>query len=331
MPLENIAWAVDGGIVSPAQARMLAYHATSGEEGVAGIGDFLVRQTTVASGNVRINAGGATLLNRYPGAKNESYMVRAGDETLLAIPQNSGGAMRYDMVIVRVDDWNMPGGQAEPAELPTDEVPTAKFQVITGVSSTAKTAAELGLNYPAIALARIAIPAATAAITTAMITPLRELVQPRRKRDVRSVNLVAADPLDFTGVNGELWPDAGRWTMEVPYWASACNVVATWNAISRAGSATPTEGRLWIRFGEGRGDAFNTSQVKMRGTNPGAERISTGASERRSIPATMRGQSVYVDLKAYKDAAFAGPSFNADEFSSITIDLEWLEAPTEDI
>jgi hypothetical protein len=331
MPLENIAWAIDGGITSSSLGHMLAYQATGGEEGVAGIGDFLVRQTAVASGTVRIGLGGGVLINRYPGARNESYMVRAGDESLLDIPANAGGATRYDLIVARVDDWNMPGGQATPATLPTDEVETARFEVITGVAATTTKATDLALNYPAIALARLAVPAATAAITQAMITDLREKAVPRRRRDVRSINLVSSDALNFTGTSGELWPDPATWTVEVPYWASACNVVARWDGISKAGSATQTQARVWVRFGQGRSDAFNTSQGALQGSNTAAERVSVGTAERRSIPATMRGQSINIMLQGYKDSAYGGPAFTADPFSSVTLDLEWLEAPTEDV
>src|SRR4051794_20120017 len=137
MPLENIPWAVLDGITSASTGRMLAYTASGGEEGVAGIGDLLVRQTAVASGSVRVSSGGAILVNRYPGVKNESYFARAGDETLVAVPQNAGGSTRYDMLVVRIDDWNFAGAQAKPQTLPTNAVPVSKFQLITGVSSSA--------------------------------------------------------------------------------------------------------------------------------------------------------------------------------------------------
>lgn len=331
MTMENIPWAIGGGIHSPAVARMLAYQATSGAEGIAGIGDFRVRQLTVAGGSVRIDAGGAIMVSRYAGAKNESYMCRAGDETTLAVPQNAGGSTRYDLVIARVDDWNMPGGQATPSTLPTNSVAAAKFQLITNVAATTTTAKQLNLGYPAIALARIAMPAATSAVTQAFITDLREVARPRRQRDVRSINLVAGDALNFTGTSGEVWPDAASWTIEVPEWASACNVIARWDSISKAGSATATQARIWVRFGHGRADVFNTSQGRLQGSNTAAERVSVGTAERRTIPSTMRGQSINVLLQAYKEATPAGPAFTADAFSSITLDLEWLEAPSEDI
>jgi hypothetical protein len=164
-----------------------------------------------------------------------------------------------------------------------------------------------------------------------MITSLREKAVPRRRRDVRSINLVAADALDWTGTSGELWPDPASWTVEVPYWATSCNVIARWDGVSKAGSATQTRSRVWVRFGHGREDAFNTSQGALQGSNTSAERVSVGTAETRSIPSTMRGQSISVMLQAYKEEAYTGPSFTADAFSSITLDLEWVEAPTEDV
>lgn len=330
--MENIPWSVGGGIHSPALARMLAYQATSGAEGIAGIGDFLVKQQSVAAGSVTISAGGGIMVSRYPGARNESYMCRAGDSTTLAVPQNAGGSTRYDLVIARVDDWNMPGGQATPASLPTNEIPAAKFELITNVAAATKTAKELGLNYPAIALARIAVPAATSAITQAMITDLREVAVPRRKRDLRTINLSPTrnDPLDFTGTSGEVWPDDAQWTVEVPEWASLVRVKTDWYSVARAGG-TASDARVWVVVGYGRADKKQSQQGNLRGSNTAAERVSVGNADSLAIPSTMRGQSVLVLLQGYKSSAAGTPSFVCDGFSSVACDLEFLEAPTEDV
>src|SRR5690242_5446929 len=155
MAFDPMPLAVKGGIHSEALLRMVAFRAAEGGEGVSGIGDLMVRQQSVASGNVDIAVGGATLVNRYPGVVNESYVGRASSLTSVAIAPNAGGATRYDLVIARIDDWNFPGSQAVPGALPTATVPVFKPVVLSGVAATA-TARSLGLAYPAISLARIA-------------------------------------------------------------------------------------------------------------------------------------------------------------------------------
>lgn len=331
MPLENIPWAVLDGITSATLARMLAFTASGGEEGVAGIGDFVVRQTTVASGSVRVGLGGGILINRYPGARNESYMVRAGDETPVAIAANSTGSVRYDLVICRIDDWNYPGQQSTPGALPTNVVAVSKFAVLSGVASNVKTASQLNLGYPAIALARIAVPAATSAITQAMITDLREKAVPRRKRDVRAVGQLSGrnNTLAQTATTGEIFPQDGIFTVEIPYWATRMVVQSHLGGISLApGTAY---GSIWVRIGNGRSDAFNTqtSNIDATAARSDPSRETALVADSVAIPAAMRGQSIQIVMAGRK----LGGTVNllADGATSMALDMEFLESATEDL
>lgn len=335
MAMENIPWALLGGITSASIGRMLAYAATGGEEGVTGIGDFRVRQTAVASGNIRMDAGGAVLINRYPGVKNESYIVRAGDETQIAVPQNAGGTTRYDLVVARVDDWNFPGGQATPGTLPTDTVPAAKFEVITNVASSTKTAAQLNLNYPAVALALLAIPASTATITQAMIVDLREKAVPRRRR---SLNIKAYDSgrphQDLDSASGEFFPTDASWAIEVPYWATQMRVKAEWGGIIiRSGDR---KGHIWARIGAGQTYQVDT---EVGGWDAAGLPISVSTYYRETwltgdtlpVPLAMRGQSVNFRLMGKVSTGTTGGYPAADATTTAVLDVEFLEAPTEDV
>lgn len=331
MTMENIPWAIGGGIVSPALARMLAYQATGGAEGVAGLGDFAVRQLAVAGGAVRISPGGAIMVNRYPGARNESYMCRAGDETQLEIPANAGTTTRYDLIIARVDDWNMPGGQATPATLPTNEVPAAKFAVITNVAANITKASQLSLNYPAIALARIALPAATSAVTTAMISSLREVAVPRRKRDLRAIAQDAGqnNSLVTTAAAGEQFPNHGNWTVEIPEWASEAKLIANWGSIFVP--AGTTSNYIWVIVGYGRSDAITTQLAAIDFTAPKADpgRTEGAVRDTLKIPATMRGASVAVRMMGRKVSGSV--NLLADWASNYSVDFEFVEAASEDV
>jgi hypothetical protein len=331
MPLENIPWAVSGGITSAAQARMLAYQASSGAEGVAGVGDLQVLQLAVAGAAVRVTAGGGIMVNRYPGARNESYMARAGDETTVAVPQNAGGSTRYDLLVLRIDDWNMPGGQATPATLPTNTVAAAKYQLITNVPAATKTAKELNLNYPAIALARLAIPAATSAVTTAMITPLREVAVPRRKRDLRVVAQKAGrdNQLTNTTAGGEIFPNDGQFTVEVPEWATRLRFKADLGGLYVPPGTS--DGLIWVQIGATRADMFNAQQVRMDATAPkaDAQRYTAWSGDDVAIPKAMRGQSIIFRLVGRKMGGTA--NFRADAYTAMSLDLEFVEAPSEDV
>src|SRR6478735_1602590 len=332
MPLENIPWAVLDGITSASTARMLAYQATGGEEGVAGLGDMLVRQTAVASGSVRIAAGGAIMVNRYPGVKNESYMGRAGDETVIAVAPNAGTLSRTDMLICYIDDWNFAGQQPTPGTLPTNSVPVTKFKIISGVNPSFTKATQLGLAYPAIALARITIPPATSAITQGMITSLREKAVPRRRRLLNAKNLSTGrcDKLDFNGATGEQFPDDASWTIEIPDWATEARVVMTWGAVKYPGGSA--SGYVWGRIGVGRPDAFNTQSIiyDSDGT-ANSQRDTMVAGDTIKIPSTMRGQSVVIALMGKYVTGTAATHMVADERTSVIFDLEFLEASSEDV
>jgi hypothetical protein len=331
MAVENIPWMIEGGIHTAASGRRVLNKATGGAEGVAAIGDLRVRQAAIANGTVIVAPGGATMVSRYPGVKGESYDGQNNSDTVVAVPANGGGSTRYDMVIARIDDWNMPGGQTKPQALPTSTVPVFKLQVVTGVSSTAKKAKDLNLNYPAIALARLAVPAGTAAITQAMIFDLREVAVPRRQRALLTRQLTAGDTANLTVVGGagQQWP-LNSFVTEVPEWATRARVVADWRMVRvPAGNAF---GRIWFRLGVGDPAVVTSQQGFYDSANAtNTSRINYGVADDLAVPAGLRGKSITCAMFGFReDSGGAGAAPRMDAFSSIVLDIEWLEAPAED-
>lgn len=325
MAMENIPWAVLGGITSASIGRMLAYQATGGAEGVAGVSDFLVQQMAVASGSVRIASGGGVMVNRYAGVKNESYFVRAGSETTISVAANGGGSTRYDLVVARIDDWNFPGGQATPGTLPTDSVAAAKFAIVSGVASSVKTAKELNLGYPAIALARLAIPAGTSAITTAMITDLRKVAVPRRERMTRQGNSTGTPSAGAVNAltnsayaAGDAWPDAASWAIEIPDWASKAivraDVVA---AILKAGNAS---GQFIMTMNDANASDYSSYDENYTGSPHRLNLITAGQID---IPSNLRGTTVTFRLKGRRTSGTG--YLDADSFTATILDIEFLE------
>ena len=331
MTVENIPWTIQGGKHSAASGRRVLYKATGGAEGIASRGDLIVKQAAVANGTVIVKAGGATMVSRYPGVAGESYDGQNLSDTVVNIAANGGGSTRYDLVIARIDDWNFAGQQAVPATLPTDTVAAFKLTTIQGVGAAVKTTRELGLAYPAIALARIAIPAGTSAVTQAMITDLREVAVPRRKRDLRVVAQKAGrnNTLFITTPAGEQFPNDGVFAVEIPEWATQLKVQAILGGIViLPGTAY---GALWVRVGHGRADVINTEQTLADFTSPKSDpsRITTYSGATVSIPATMRGQSVTVLLMGRKLGGTV--NLGADASTSMSLDMEFVEAASEDL
>jgi hypothetical protein len=329
MAVENIPWTIQGGKHSAASARRVLFHSTGGAEGIASLGDMRVLQQTVATGSVKVTPGSCVMLNRYPGAINEAYDGRVISDTTVAIATNGSGATRYDLVIARIDDWNVAGQQATPGVLPTDSVAAFKLAVITGVSSTTKTTKQLGLTYPAIALARIAIPAATSSITQAMITDLREKAVPRRLRRTYTRSLNGADTDTLSGIN-EVWPDVASFNTEVPDWATQANMTISWFGVKVPASSTRV-GTLQGRIGAGTASPQDTQTTWFVAGSPATDaRHSFGVADDLVIPASLRGTTVLVQAIGSISSG-AGNYLVADNGTSVVIDIEWLEAPSEDV
>lgn len=329
MAFDPMPLAVKGGIHSEALLRMVAHRAAQGAEGVAGLGDLVVRQQSVASGNVDIAVGGATLVNRYPGVINESYVGRASTLTSVAIAPNASGATRYDLVIARIDDWNFPGSQAVPSGLPRGDVPVFKPVVLSGVAATA-TARSLGLAYPAISLARIAIPAGTSAITNAMITDLREIVNPRRQRLLLTKGIITGQESDLntTAAGGKKWP--WSWTGDIPEWAARVRVV--WGVRGARIASGNAYGWTIVKMAVGDPAVYSSQTVGFdTGALNNVFRMDIGGSDDMYVPAALRGKkSAVFEIWGgiYGGSATAYP--RADANSSTFIDLEFVEAPAQD-
>ena len=169
-------WFVGGGAVHDAiTARLLANAATGDSQGVVASGHYQVLPLSVPGPQIRILPGAGVLRAApYTGGSFQSYMTRRAVETVLGITATGSAAGRSDLVIQRIDDPQF-GGTLSPTS------PTAIFDpfvIIPGVPAGTTQASELGLPYPAIALARIDLPASTGTVLASHIRDLRRLAHP---------------------------------------------------------------------------------------------------------------------------------------------------------
>jgi len=241
MALDTVPWFIGGGAEhSPEVARLLAYTATGGAQGVTQAGDLRVAALAVPGTAVRIYPGSAVLPNRYPGGGQQSYMVRnesASTEVQIPATGSTGGATRY--IILRVDDPQYPG-QLTPAD-----VKFGPYVRATYVSSITN------LAYPHVVLAKIVQPANTGTITQAMITDLREVANPRTLEVVRPNPIIMSDTglaLGATGADGEVFPNAGgTQSIDIPTWATRVQIRAEWLGVRIPSSAG--YGEYWAEYG----------------------------------------------------------------------------------
>jgi len=337
---DGVAWAVAGGEHTPELARVLAYAATGGGEGVVGINDLVVRALATPGAAVRIGPGAGVMINRYPGASwGESYIARNPTDTNVMVTASGAGSGRADMVVARMRDPQYPG-MPSPPSVPYG--PYVEGFVVQNVPTTATRISQInggaGLPYPAVALARINLPANTSTITNSMITDLRKVVQPRRERVVRTISISAGnpDPLGATGTLGEPWPDQGMWNLDIPEWATRARITATW-----AQAWVPDNivgGYVWVRVGTNDGSHLATQTTRYRETAAPVPRRSTlmNAGE-IAIPESYRGTTQSFQMRGrVTEQGTEWPieegddPITVDAESSIILDVEFVEQATTD-
>lgn len=330
MSWDSVPWAVGGGALhSPEVARLLAYAATSGSEGVVGIGDCTVRALAVPGASVRVSPGATVIRNRGTGGAQQNYIARLATEDVVGIASTGSSAGRSDMVIARVED---PYAAGTPWQDPADPTvgPYVFTRVLSNVPASAiasPTAARkylAGTGYSAIPLAGVTLPASTGTVTQAMVKSLREMANPRRQRIIFTRNLSAQETQTFTGDTGEVWPNVSTWTVDVPDWAARVKVVAQWGQVKVPPGNV--QGNLWARIA-----SVDTQRVAY--DTPGSTqtaRSSFIAADDIVVPAAVRGtlQNVYMMARLGN-----GPDASRlvlDNGSAIVLDMEFLEAAAED-
>lgn len=199
-------WAIDGVEVPAAVARAVAYASSGGAEGVVEPEGLKVAPLDVPSTQVRVLPGAALVRNRYAGGSLQTYAVLEQIQQSLPVVATGSAGGRSDLVIVRVTDPEFGSGDAG-----------SSFEIVQGVPGTAGSEYAATLGYPALALARIDIPASTATITDDMIVDLRSVAIPRTKRVVISKEITT--PAGVESSSFTEWPDEGV-MVEVPDWAT---------------------------------------------------------------------------------------------------------------
>lgn len=319
MAMERVPYLVGGGFEHSAEVMRAALAAaTSGAEGVLGAGDFKVSPTAVPGTNVAVAPGNGLLRNSYVGGGAQTYAVRAPSQTQLPILATGSAGSRTDLVVARIDDPTYQGGAFDPGTFEA-----AKFEVIRGVPANTTIVAGLGLSYPAVALARITLPASTGTVTASMITDLRQVAMPRRER-----RLITVYPIGNVQDGTANEAPAGRWAswpigaddrpvLSVPIWATQLQIVVSISgAYYIPGSSTDSVIGLRTGFvSDGAQNGIAIAEAKGRyhysvvGTHPVAE--------------SLRGTLQRINVQAFQSGGDG--TFWADYQTSVAVDYEFSE------
>ena len=323
MAMERVPYLVGGGFEHSAEVmRAMLAASTSGAEGIVNAGDFKVQPLAVPGTSVRVAPGNALIRNSYGGGQAQTYACRAGSETEVPIEATGSAGSRTDLIVARIDDPTYQGGAFDPLTFEA-----ARLEVIQGVPASTKTVAELGLSYPAIALARVKLPASTGTVTAAMITDLRSVALPRIQRHLFTHNLSneetdAINP-PVGDEMGEAWPNV-FWNFTIPDWATRVRVRAILGGVRVEEKSPNNYGNLFVRFGTvptGFSTQYGRWDNSMAG---GITRQTFMVADDRTVPSSFRG----IDTRAYIRATRKNDNLNVpllDTFSSISLDLEFYE------
>lgn len=316
----SVPWFVGGGAVHSAEvARVLAYAASGGVEGVVGTNHLAVRETVVPSTSIRVRAGACVIVNRETGGDMQSYVgMNDGGETI-AVTATGSGSGRSDLVVARVED-----PQYAPWTAPVDVTagPYIFTRIMEDVPDDTVSAFEIDDEMAWIALARIDIPPSTATITNAMIHDLRQIARPRVERHVFTVTPGGIDDLSsgtFTD-----WPDDASWTVYVPPWANFVKIVGGISGASLTyGNA---HGGLRAALGS---DALDDSAWDGEATVADiVARFCYLFGGSMDVDESYRGTNQTIKVQA---ARLGGTvPLRADDRTFAYLDVEFSESPTND-
>lgn len=305
-------WAIDGVEVPASVARMLAYVAGGGAEGIVEPGGLKVLPLAVPGASVRVMPGAGMVMNRYPGGGQQSYPIYEQVQQTVPIVATGSGGGRTDLIIARVRDPEFAAG-----------APGVTFEVIQGVPAGSTAAYVQALPYPALALARVTLPASTATVTAAMITDLRALGRPRTERIVQYEQVSPIDQ-DLTGTSDfQLYPNTAPY-FRVPEWATGMFV--QFRLLGVAVITNQIEG--WARVGFGPQGSAPTQYGAERyfdfdAPTGGVSRVDLEVGAYLDIPAGDRGQMRVLRMSARKGSSPGG--LRTHNGTQAVIDIQFVE------
>ncbi|MFD7334937.1 hypothetical protein ACFV98_02890 [Streptomyces violascens] len=312
---DSVPWFVEGGAEHSSEVtRLMSYAAFGGSQGIVGPQDLQVRSLIAPAAAVQIAPGACALLNRAAGASYQAYAARlpATHEVPIAA---TGQAARSDLIVARVEN---PYSYGETWPLPADPKvgPFIFTRVISGVPNTTTDVRQIRPNDSAITLARVDIPANTAAITQSMITDCRSLVQPRTVRSIYTASPTSDQNWAGDRNNWIQWPPVARWQVTVPQWATKARVI-----MNIAGTQV-IDGSVWGSCGFRIGPMSGQSVVFESST----ARINMISADTIDIPWIFRGNSFWLEAMIQLDARNPG-WLQADVATTAIADVEWSQAP----
>lgn len=257
MTFANAAWALNGPTTSAALARRAEY-AVARQQGIVQKNDLKVTQLAVPGVGVLVGDGTCLVLNNYQDEPNEMYVAsNPGLHTIPSgeMPASNPSDKSYIVAVVIGDpDFSQAGhpwmGVDDP---PVGEESTFSYvrPTIIEVSAGATT---LNVDYPALPLARIDVPASTTTIIDSYIHDLRALANPRQSQEIfvsPGGTWTTGSPVYIPsgGAFADWGPAQYAPTVKVPSWATRAIVSARVNGVALADTSANVSGSIRAQLG----------------------------------------------------------------------------------
>jgi len=322
---DSVPWFIGGGAEhSPEVARLLAYAATGGAEGVVGPADLKVSPLAVPGGGVRVAAGSALVLNHAAGGAAQTYAARNPTVDTVSIAPTGSAGGRTDLIVAQIEDpflagepWDEPANPRVGPYVFTRVIPN----VPAGTTRLRDVAGYAGRS--AIVLARVTLPASTGTVTAAMVTDLRKVAQPRQDRKVGILASSVNDRRWLNPTTPVLFPDRAL-SVDVPEWATRVVVSANLAGLLQFYGNADMNGFLRLGTGVGAVDGQVFNQV-LEADAADKQRTSLAFSMEVTVPAAMRGTTQPLGLYAQRNTDKAG-RFGTDGASRLLLDATFTEA-----
>ena len=328
MTFSNSVWMVDGNQVTGVFARLMQQSTWANNQRVMNIGDMYVSANTTPNSGINI-AAGSCVVNGIEVANQGSYFgENVGTDTSLTI-SSTGTSARSDMIVARAEDWTFSGSPWTKPNNSQVVFPRVISNVGSGVIAAPASA---GSCVP---LARIDIPANTSAITQGMITDLRYMVQPRTQPYAWMLDGNAnGGGTVGNGTAGSFttFPASGVVAVQIPIWAVAIRLSASWGNVMYSVKGTSGVGNAGIQFrlimGSYTSPVVNFTTNYAAGDAIGGRHtinLVAGSCTTYAIPLAMRGTTQYLYAQAAPISGYNG-RMACDSASTVSVDWQFYES-----
>lgn len=312
MTFDNTASAINGSQLSAAILRRANFAALGNLQGIVKKNDLKVKQLATPGVGVLIEAGVGIVLNKYQTSPNESYVVSNPSTHTISsgsMPASNPAAKSYILAVVIGDkDFSQTG---HPFMLSTDppagqELTFAYVRPVF-IEVANNTITTLNVNYPALPLARVDIPANTTTITDAMITNLATVARPLSSQEIFVGNpWTNASPRYIpSGSSYADWgPQEYSPSVKVPTWAKRAIVVASINGVRLADSSSNVTGGVRTQLGSVTGPA---STFDIPSGTAGALRMNLQTAGSYDVT-SIAGTTAALRVEGFEDAPASPPN-----------------------